>query len=158
MSQNYKFDPQLDLKLERIVDVSPEKIYRAWTDPVGLKNWFCPKPWMVTHCEMDLRPGGRFITVMRSPEGQEFPNGGCFLELVPGKKLVWTDGLLEDYRPSPTAFMTAMLLLEPSGSGTKYTAVAYHKTAEDRQKHEEMGFVQGWGIVLDQLTAYIKSL
>jgi uncharacterized protein YndB with AHSA1/START domain len=95
--------------------------------------------------------------VMRSPEGQEFPNVGCYLEIVPNERLVWTDALLPGYRPSAEPFFTAVLRLEPRGSGTLYTAVAMHRDEANRQKHEEMGFHEGWGQVLDQLVAYIKT-
>ena len=150
-------NPKLDLVLEKILDVTPEQVYKAWTDQEGIKNWFCPTPWKTVLCEMDLRPGGKFKTVMKSPEGQEYPGEGCFIELIPNKKIVWTDAINGSLRPNKEPFMTAMLLLEPANSGTKYTAIALHKDEEARKRHEEMGFMQGWGIVADQMVAYIKS-
>jgi uncharacterized protein YndB with AHSA1/START domain len=86
-------DPKLDLVLERIVDVSRELVWMAWTPPEHLKKWFTPLPWTTVDCEIDLRPGGIFRTVMRSPEGQEFPSVGCYLEIVNTEKLVWTNVL-----------------------------------------------------------------
>ncbi|MEQ8980351.1 MAG: SRPBCC domain-containing protein, partial [Deltaproteobacteria bacterium] len=83
------FDPKLDLKLERVLDVPTSLVWRAWTEPEHVVHWFVPKPWTVPRCEIDLRPGGKFFTVMRSPEGQEMPNTGCYLEVVPEKRLVW---------------------------------------------------------------------
>lgn len=74
----YQPDPRLDLVIERIVDVPPELVWKAWTSPEHLKPWFTPVPWKTVDCEIDLRPGGMFRTVMRSPEGQEFPNVGCY--------------------------------------------------------------------------------
>lgn len=152
-----KIDPKLDLVLERTIDLTPEQVYKAWTDQEGIKNWFCPAPWKTIVCEMDLRPGGKFKTVMQSPEGQEYPGEGCFIELIPNKKIVWTDAINGSLRPSAQPFMTAMLLLEPSGAGTKYTAIALHKDEETRKRHEDMGFLQGWSIVADQLVAYVKG-
>jgi uncharacterized protein YndB with AHSA1/START domain len=153
-------DPKLDLVLERTVDVPPRLVWRAWTTPEHLMPWFCPKPWQTTECEIDLRPGGRFRTVMQGPEGQRFDNTGCYLEVVPEKRLVWTSALLPDYRPHTDTSMpfTAMLLLEPAGSGTKYTAIAIHRDPEGREQHEKMGFHQGWGMALDQLVSYAKTL
>ena len=130
---------------------------RAWTQPEHLVKWFAPAPWSITECEVDLRPGGMLRFVMRSPEGQEFPNVGCYLEIVPNERLVWTDALLPGYRPSTEPFFTVVLTLEPRGNGTLYTALAMHPDEEVRKKHEEMGFHQGWGQVLDQLVAYIKT-
>src|SRR5690606_11741095 len=114
------------------------------------------KPWTITACEMDLRPGGVFSTVMRSPEGQEFPNLGCYLDVVPEERLIFTDTLLPGFRPSPNPFFTAALLLAPNGSGTRYTAIALHGDAEGRKKHEEMGFYDGWNTVIDQMVDFIK--
>lgn len=154
----WKPDPKLDLVLERDVDVSPELVWAAWTKPEHIPHWFVPAPWSITECEIDLRPGGAFRTVMRSPEGEEFPNVGCYLEVVPTRRLVWTDALLPGYRPSEEPFFTGIIAMEPRGSGTHYTAVAIHRDETGRKKHEEMGFHEGWGTVLDQLVTYVKSL
>src|SRR5215510_9143120 len=75
----YQPNPELDLVLERVIDIPPQKVWRAWTTPEQLKRWFTPKPWTTVDCEIYLRPGGIFRTVMRSPEGQEFPGAGCYL-------------------------------------------------------------------------------
>jgi uncharacterized protein YndB with AHSA1/START domain len=158
-----KFNPELDLKIERIIDLPVEVIWKAWTTPEILKKWFCPRPWSVSQCEMDLRPGGIFKTIMQSPEGELFPNIGCFLEVVENKKLIWTDALLPGYRPvnlpesGSGLLFTAAILLEHYPQGTKYTAIAIHKDIMDRKKHEEMGFHEGWGKALDQLIDCVKS-
>jgi uncharacterized protein YndB with AHSA1/START domain len=153
MSANNK----LDLVLERFVDVPPAKVYEAWTTPAILMKWFCPDPWKVVACELDLVPGGAFNTTMQSPEGQQFPNNGCVLEVVPGRKLVFTDSLLPGYRPSLNPFMTAVVEIIPEGNGTRYRATALHKDEETLKKHEEMGFHEGWGTALDQMVAVIKG-
>src|SRR6516164_2754151 len=79
-------DPRLDLVLERVVDVAPELVWAAWTKPEHVKKWFTPAPWKTVDCEIDLRPGGIFRTVMRSPQGQDITNVGCFLEIVANRK------------------------------------------------------------------------
>lgn len=153
-----KINPRLDLVLEREVDVPVELVWTAWTTPHHLKHWFVPKPWTITRCEIDLRPGGAFSTTMRSPEGQEFPSDGCFLEIVDLERLVFTDTLLPGFRPAEKPFFTAALLLERAGEQrTKYTAVAIHGSEESRKNHEEMGFHGGWGTVADQMVEYIKA-
>jgi uncharacterized protein YndB with AHSA1/START domain len=153
-----KPDPKLDLVLERVIDVPRELVWRAWTTPELLRPWFCPKPWMTTDCEIDLRPGGVFRTTMRSPEGQEFPNIGCYLEVTPNERLIWTDAMLPGYRPSTEPFFTAVLTLESTATGgTRYVATAIHRDEAGRKKHEEMGFYGGWGMVVDQLVDYIKK-
>jgi uncharacterized protein YndB with AHSA1/START domain len=113
-------------------------------------------------CEIDLRPGGVFRTVMRSPEGRDFPNLGCYLEIVPQRKLVWTDALEAGYRPSRqdphlSSRFTASVLLEPHGKGTKYTAIAMHGDEASRKKNDDMGFQPGWGKALEQLVEHTKK-
>jgi uncharacterized protein YndB with AHSA1/START domain len=154
----WKPDPKLDLVLERIVDVPRELVWAAWTKPEHIVKWFTPAPWTTTHCEIDLRPGGKFHTIMRSPEGKDFPNTGCYLEVVPNERLVWTDALLPGYRPAEKPFFTAIIALEKQGKGTRYTATAIHRDEAGKKQHEEMGFHNGWGTALDQLVAHIRTL
>ncbi|MBS0521018.1 MAG: SRPBCC family protein [Proteobacteria bacterium] len=153
-----QLDPKLDLVLERVVDVPPRLVWEAWTTPEHLKHWFVPRPWSIARVELDLRPGGIFSTLMRSPEGQEFPNVGCFLEIVPERRLVFTDALQPGWRPSSNPFFTAIVEIAPEGDGTRYRATALHRDEDGRRKHEEMGFHHGWGTVLDQMVAYIKAM
>src|SRR6266478_3046269 len=133
-------DPKLDLVLERVVDVAPNLVWAAWTTPEYIKKWFTPAPWQTVDCEIDLRSGGIFRFVMRSPEGQEFPNLGCYLEVIENEKLVWTGALKPGYRPQnaqggvPFLF-TAVILMEPHGTGTKYTAIAIHGDEDGARKH-----------------------
>lgn len=153
------FDPKLDLQLQRETDLPPEKVWAAWTQPELLKIWFCPKPWSVSDAVIDLRPGGRFATTFQSPEGQAHQNEGCYLEIEPGRKLVFTDALTAGYRPGKQPFMTAIVLIEPNGTGgTRYTAIAKHPDEATRQKHEEMGFATGWGAAWEQLVALMKGV
>lgn len=151
-------DPRLDLILERVVDVPPNLVWEAWTKPEHLREWFTPAPWTVSDCEVDLRPGGIFRTTMRSPEGQDFPNTGCYLEIVPIERLVFTDTLLPGYRPAENPFFTAILTFEPAGQGTRYTALVRHRDAAGRKKHEDMGFHNGWSAALDQLVAHARKM
>jgi uncharacterized protein YndB with AHSA1/START domain len=163
----YEFNPELDLSLERIVDVSPAQIWAAWTTPELLKQWFCPLPWKTIDCEIDLRPGCKFNTVMQSPEGQEFPNSGCYLEEVNNERLVWTNAFLPGFRPaklpeggdtcSSFAF-TGIISLTPHVQGTLYQAMVLHADKAGRDQHAAMGFEEGWGKALDQMVAMIKAM
>lgn len=152
-----KIDPALDLVLEREIDVPVELVWKAWTTPDHLRHWFAPKPWSITSCDLDLRPGGEIKFVMRSPDGNEFPNTQCYLEVTPFERLIVTDTLQGGYRPSARPFFTAVIELNRNGSGTRYKAVAIHGNAESRKQHEEMGFQTGWGTVLTQMVDYIKT-
>ncbi len=154
----FDVDPSLDLVLERELDVSREIVWRAWTQAEHVRRWYAPAPMTVAECEIDLHPGGRFYTVMQTPDGQTFPSTSCYLEIVPNEKLVFTNALAPGYRPSRQPFFTAIVVLEPTPTGTKYTAVAKHKDQAGRQQHEDMGFHEGWGLCLDQLVTLAKGL
>ncbi|AMN40046.1 SRPBCC family protein [Rhodoplanes sp. Z2-YC6860] len=145
-----------ELVLERIIDAPREKVFKAWTDPEMMKQWFVPKPWTTSHIETDVRPGGSSVVVMRSPEGQEFPNRGVYLEVVPNERLVFTDAYTQAWEPSDKPFMTVVLTFEDLGGRTKYTAVCKHWNEADRAQHEQMGFHQGWGTVAEQLAALVE--
>jgi uncharacterized protein YndB with AHSA1/START domain len=147
-----------ELVLTRLMDVSKEKLYRCWTEPALLKQWFAPKPWTVSAAEVDVRAGGTTLVVMRSPEGQEFPNPGLYLEVVPNRKIVTTDALRAGYIPTGEPFMVAEVTFEDEGGKTRYTAKARHWTADAKARHEAMGFHQGWGQCADQLEALAKTL
>ena len=149
-----------ELVLELVLDCTPGNLYRCWTEPELIKQVFAPKPWTTPHAEIDLRPGGGSKITMRSPEGQEFPNKGQYLEVIPGKKLVFTDAFTGDWVPGENApFMTAYLTFEDAGNGkTKYTAKARHWSAEAKAQHEQMGFIPGWTIVAKQMEALAQTL
>ncbi|MEN0119628.1 MAG: SRPBCC family protein [Agrobacterium cavarae] len=148
-----------ELVLMREIDAPREKIFRAWTDPELLKQWFCPKPWGVSHAELDVRTGGSSVIVMNGPNGEVISNRGVYLEVVPNEKIVFTDAFKTAWIPSEKPFMTGIVLLEPLGDGkTKYTAMARHWTEEDKKTHEAMGFHEGWGAATDQLAALVATI
>ncbi len=142
-----------ELVLERLVKATPEQMWRGWTDPELMKQWFTPAPWQTIHVENDVRPGGASLVVMRGPDGTEIPNRGVFLEVIPHKKLVFTDAYVCAWEPSAKPFMTAILTFDAEGPFTRYKARALHWSEEDRLAHEQMGFHAGWGKATDQLEA-----
>ena len=157
----------IDLILERTLDAPVDLVWAAYTDPEHLKQWFAPKPYQITECELDLRPGGIFRIRMVGPDGFDTGHGsaGCVLEVVQGKKLTWTSALGPGYRPAEMGEgcesfpMTAIVTFEDAGNGkTAYRAVALHKDAKDKEMHEKMGFHDGWGTVAGQLEEFAKSL
>lgn len=148
-----------ELVLERILDATPDKVFRAWTTPELMKQWFAPAPWSIVSADCDLQVGGSSGIVMRSPEGEEFPNPGVYLEIVPNRRIVTTDAFLPGWVPTGQPFMVAIVELEDLGDGrTRYTARARHWTAETKTQHEQMGFHEGWGQVADQLNTLVKTL
>jgi uncharacterized protein YndB with AHSA1/START domain len=147
-----------ELVLTRLIAAPAETLYRAWTEPRLLKEWFAPLPWTTSHVELDVRPGGASLVVMRAPDGKEFPNRGVYLEVVPNRRLVFTDAFTAAWEPSQKPFMTVILTFEPADGKTRYTARVRHWTVADREAHEKMGFHQGWGQCTDQLAALAARL
>jgi uncharacterized protein YndB with AHSA1/START domain len=147
-----------ELTLVRVIDASREKPYRAWTEPDLLKQWFTPRPWPVSLAQTDVRAGGASLIVVRSPEGEEFPNRGVYLEVVPNQRLVFTDAYTEAWLPSEKPFMTAILTFEDLDGRTRYSARVRHWTVADREAHERMGFHEGWAKATDQLAELVASL
>ena len=153
-----KLDPETDLSFTRDLDVPRALVWECWTTPAHLKHFFVPRPHTIPSCEIDLRVGGRFNTTM-DVDGNIMENNGVFLEVVPEEKLVFTDAYSEGWKPAPDPFMTAILELSDNGTGgTTYTATARHRSSETRKAHEDMGFYDGWGTVVDQLVEYAKGL
>ncbi len=163
-------DNRLDLTLERTIAAPRALVWKAWTEPEHIKKWWAPAPWTTVECDMDLRPGGIFRTVMRSPEGQDFPHVGCVLEVVENEKIVFTNALAPGYRPAPGSLVdgngadcagiafTAILTFTERAGKTHYSVLVLHKDEAGRKRHEELGFHEGWGKCADQLVAVVKQL
>jgi uncharacterized protein YndB with AHSA1/START domain len=147
-----------ELVLTRLINAPRANVYRAWTDPELLKQWFAPKPYTTPIVEIDVRPGGSAYFVMRGPDGKDLPNRGVYLEVVPNEKLVSTDAYVAAWEPSEKPFMTLILTFEDEGGKTRYTARVRHWTVADREAHEKMGFHEGWGLCTDQLEALVAKI
>lgn len=149
-----------ELVLARIVDATPEQLFKVWTTPERFPEWFCPKPWRAEVTKMDLTPGGASENVMFGPDGERFENKGVYLEIVPNKKIVFTDAFTAGWVPAEDGgMMTATLTFETQADGkTLYIARAGHPTVEKLKTHEQMGFHEGWGIVAEQMEAVAKTL
>ena len=147
-----------DLVLDRYIDAPRAAVYRCLTEADLMVTWFTPAPWKTKSVDVDVRVGGRSNFVMQSPEGDEFPNAGIYLEVSPGEKIVTTDAYTAGWVPAEKPFMTAIITLADEGNGTRYRAVARHWNEDDMKAHEEMGFHAGWNAAADQLEAVAKAL
>ena len=153
-----------ELTLTRLIDAPREALFRCWTEPQLIRQWFAPKPYTTPIAEVELKVGGTNNIVMQSPDGQQIPCPGTYLEIVPGRRLVFTDAYTGNWMPREgKPFMTAIVTFEdeqgPDGKMmTRYTATARHWSEEDKKTHEQMGFHQGWGQCADQLGALAKTL
>ena len=151
-------DPNTDLTFTRRLNAPRSLLWECWTTPEHIKHFFMPKPHSIDSCEIELRVGGRFNTVMNI-DGNQIPNEGVFLEIVDGRRLVFTDTYSEGWKPAADPFMAAIIEFEDDDKGgTTYTATVRHRSPEARHTHEEMGFFEGWGTVAAQLEEYANRL
>ncbi len=161
MSKTFAFDPKLDFAIERFIDAPVRLVWEALTKPEHLAEWYMPRAWgRVARTEMDVRPGGIFSIDIAVKDGPEVPNLGCFLEVVPMERLVWTSMLFPGYRPAvfDDIPITAIITMEASGTGTRYVFTALHRSESDLKNNKESGFYQGTEIAIDQLVAHVVAM
>ena len=150
-------NPELDLTLSRVIKAPRSAIWNAWTDPASLEQWWVPAPSRCKVIELDLRPGGAFVTHISENGGAFKPHvSGCFLAVDNLERIVFTDTLLGGWRPAEQPFITARITLRDHPLGTEYVAYVMHKSNADRKMHEELGFYDGWGTVTEQLARLVE--
>jgi uncharacterized protein YndB with AHSA1/START domain len=149
---------ELDLTISRVIKAPRTVVWSAWADPANLEQWWAPLPARCKVLEMELRPGGSFVTQI-SEDGEVFnsPEPGCFLAVDELERIVFTDALAGGWRPAEASFMTAIITLKEHPLGTEYRAHVMHKNTADRKMHEEMGFHQGWGKAAEQLAMLVEG-
>ena len=148
-----------DLTVSRVIRASPAIVWEAWKNPELFVKWWAPAPILTTSNKHEFFAGGGFDTSMTLADGTVIEVGeGCFLEVIENKRIVFTDALRGGWRPNEESFFSAVITLEGHPDGTFYTATALHKNDEDRQKHAEMGFLDGWGAAIDQLAQLAMTL
>lgn len=148
-----------DLVISRVLRAPRAALWRAWSDPALLKEWWCPKPWTTEVLAFDLRPAGAFHTIMRGPDGGVSDNPGSFLEVVPQARLVMTSMLTGGWRPAkPWLGFTAIITMADEGTGSRYTATVMHPDDETRDQHEKLGFFDGWNTCITQLDDFALAL
>ncbi|HVX38159.1 MAG TPA: SRPBCC family protein [Gemmatimonadaceae bacterium] len=161
MNKHFAIDPKLDIVLERFIDAPRRLVWEALTKPEHVKEWYMPKQWgRVARAEMDVRPGGIFSIDIAVGDGREVPNLGCFLDVVPMERLVWTSMLFPGYRPAvfDDIPITAIITMESVGEGTRYVFTALHRSEADLENDKASGWLEGTNIALDQLVAHVQSM
>ncbi len=143
-----------ELAVECFIAAPPERVFEVWTR--RLEEWWAPRPWTTRLIELDLHPGGRSAMVMSGPDGAGEPMEGVILEVTPNRRIVLTDAFRAGWIPQ-TPFMVGFFEFTPDGGGTRYRAGARHWTQADLERHQEMGFEQGWRAVADQLAALAEA-
>jgi uncharacterized protein YndB with AHSA1/START domain len=153
------FPADRELVLSRFLHAPRERLFRCWTEPALLTQWFTPPPFQTIAAETDVRAGGVSLITMRGPDGTEYLNRGVYLEVVPNERLVFTDAFTRAWEPSEKPFITVILTFEDAGNGqTHYTARVRHWSVADCEAHEKMGFYAGWGVATTQLEAVAQTL
>ena len=148
-----------DLSVSRIIKASRSAVWKAWANPEHLVKWWAPVPVVTVSTKHEFYAGGGFGTVMKMPDGNEFVGEGCFLELVENERIVWSTALQGGWRPNEGEMpFSAIIIMQEHADGTKYTATALHKNIQDRQRHADMGFIDGWGKCIEQLGRLAETL
>nr|WP_132432986.1 SRPBCC family protein [Pseudonocardia endophytica] len=151
-------DTELDLEVQRVIRAPRDRVWRAWTDPARFERWWVPAPARCRVEAMELVPGGAFRTLISTDDGAFVPHmDACVLAVDDGARLLFTDALTGGWRPSSQPFMTAEITLADHPDGTAYRAMAMHRDRTDRDTHESLGFLDGWGTVVAQLADLVES-
>ncbi|MFT4172621.1 MAG: SRPBCC domain-containing protein [Rhodocyclaceae bacterium] len=151
--------------LTREFDAPPERVFRAWTEPHQLSRWWGPHDFSNPVCEIDERPGGAYRIVMRSPEGEDYPIRGRFIDIEPGRRLVMTMDCAE-HPPAwhdaidpqrgdtlnPAGVMTNTVTFEDLGGRTRLTIRIEFDRAAMRAALEDRGMREGWTESFDRLS------
>ncbi len=152
-------NPDLDLVLERIIRAPRAAVWEAWTDPARFEKWWVPAPTLCRVSRLDVQPGGAIVTRM-SDDGANFvPHlDATFLVVDDLERIVFTNAIDSSWRPaSPEpVVMTAEVTMADHPDGTEYKIVVRHGDPAARARHEELGFLDGWGTVTKQLAEVVE--
>ena len=135
------------LTITRKINAPPERCYRAWTEPEGLKRWFGPTGTEIVLAETDPRIGGRYRLVMRAPDGEEHDVSGVFRAVEANRKLVFTWA----WKTTPERMSLVTVEFVPDGAATALT-LTHEQFADEaaRDRHR-----QGWTSALDKFAAAV---
>jgi uncharacterized protein YndB with AHSA1/START domain len=158
-----------DFVISRVFDAPRDRVWKAFTEPAHMKQWWGPKGFKVLSSKMDLRPGGTYHYGMESPDGKVMWGKFVYREVVPPEKLVFINsfsdeaGGLTRHPMAPTwpLEMLSTFTFEEQGDKTKFTVRwAPHNPTEEERKTFDAGhasMTQGWGGTMEQLEAYLAK-
>ncbi len=144
--------PDREIVLTRVFDAPRRMVFQAFTDPELLKLWFGPRGWWLTVCEVDLRVGGGFRFVLRSPEGTELKIRGVYLEITPPERSVHT----ESYDDIPGESQVTTVLAEHGGK-TTLTATILYPSRDARDAVIKAGMEHGAAETYDKLAEMLAA-
>lgn len=141
------------LSIERILNAPRQLVWDAWTQSDHIASWWGPGNMVTIIEELDFRIGGKWKFSMTMPDGNEFISEGEYLEIVEPEKIVTT----ADFKPM-TEGVTLTAKFEEMGGKTRFIFMVTHPTEEYCKQQQEMGFMNGWGSVFDNLEKYLSSI
>jgi len=156
--------------ISRIFDAPREMVFKAWTDPQHMARWWGPHGFTNPVCEMDVRPGGAYRIVMRSPEGVDYPLKGVYSEVVPPERLVMTDDcsehpaewhdLVNPNRKGQTTLeaLSTVTFEDVGGGKAKLTVQTLFESVAFRDALLRMGMSEGWSQSLERLASHLAEM
>ncbi|GAB4093777.1 SRPBCC family protein [Flaviaesturariibacter terrae] len=150
------------LHITRRFDASPEEVWKAWTEPELLEQWWAPRPWKAVTVAMDFRPGGAWRYYMESPEGDRHYCRVDFETIVPGESFTARDAFTDEHGLAPEPFpnMHWNNRFSAEGDGTLVTIVIDFPNVESLERIVAMGFKGGFTMAhgnLDELLQKRKA-
>jgi uncharacterized protein YndB with AHSA1/START domain len=146
-----------DFTITRVFDAPRELVWKAWTDPTMMAQWWGPKSFTNPVCEMDVRVGGRFYIVMRAPDGAEYPMTGLFRALVPPERLEFTTAAVDNDGNRLLEGQTTVTFAEQAGK-TTLTVTSRAVGLVPIAPQMLAGMEAGWTGSIDKLEALLKTI
>jgi uncharacterized protein YndB with AHSA1/START domain len=146
-------EPEQQLAIERILDAPRELVFKAWTDPKLVQQWWGPKGTNPL-CELDVRPGGSILIHMRDPDGRVYPMTGVYQEVVEPERLVFTSSALDEEGNPLFEVLTTVTFAEQAGK-TKQTLQACVLNSTAKAAPYLAGMEVGWTQSLERLAAFV---
>ena len=143
-----------EIVMTRLFDAPRELVFKVWTDPKHVDQWWGPNGFRNETIEMDFRPGGMWRYVMHGPDGTDYDNRIVYHEVVAPQRLVYTHG--RDLDNDPDAFEVTVTF-EAQGNKTLLTMRSLFVTVEQREATVAFGAVEGGRQTLARLAEYINN-
>ncbi|MBC8066200.1 MAG: SRPBCC domain-containing protein [Chlorobia bacterium] len=145
-----------EIALTRTFNAPRELVFRAWTEPQHLMKWLCPKDFVVTFVDVDLRVGGVWRSGMRSPEGIDYVMRGTYRELVPPDRLVFTHSWEDDKEAGHEPGLETLISITLS-EFDGITTMTFHVDGLTSDESRD-GQKQGWSEAFDNLNRSLQDL
>lgn len=141
---------QGELSITRVFDAPPAVVFKAWTDPKQMEQWWGPDCFTNPVCELDPRPGGAWRIVMRAPDGVEYECGGVYSEVIKPERLVFTNNAYDHEGKSLLEGVTSVTFAA-QGAKTKLTLETHMVGKVSFAAQMLAGMEAGWNQSLDRL-------